>query len=84
MRAEKLTSHNFSRLMSPGWCHEITAESRETFVQKRLGEKRYGSQETLSAESVEADLRVLRPKVAGERVMASLTWFLEECREIAC
>jgi integrase len=60
MRAEKLTITNFTRLLAPGWCHEVTAEARETFVQKRLAEKHHKSEETISAESVDADLRVLR------------------------
>ena len=41
MRAEKLTINNCTRLLAPGWCHEITAEARETFVQKRLAEKHH-------------------------------------------
>ena len=41
MQAEKLTINNFTRLLEPGWCH-VTAEARETFVQKRLARSTTG------------------------------------------
>lgn len=53
MKREKNALDSFSRLMDPQWCHEITAEDREKFVQKRLPE-------VGSALTVDAELRALR------------------------
>lgn len=53
MRSERLALENFTRLVSPGWCHELTTAHREAFVRGRLAE-------VPSAASVDADLRVLR------------------------
>jgi integrase len=53
MKREKLALDSFTRIVKPYWCHEITAENRERFIQKRLGE-------VGSALSVDAELRTLR------------------------
>jgi integrase len=53
MKKEKNAIDSFSRLATVGWCHEITAEDRERFVQKRLSEAG-------SALTVDAELRALR------------------------
>jgi integrase len=53
MKKEKNAIDSFTRVAAPGWCHEITAEDRERFVQKRLAEAG-------SALTVDAELRVLR------------------------
>jgi integrase len=53
LRSERLAMENFTRLAKPGWCHEMTSETREAFVRDRLAEVR-------SSASVDADLRVLR------------------------
>ena len=52
-KREKLAIESFTRLAHPYWCHEITAEDRERFIQKRLAE-------VDSALSVDAELRTLR------------------------
>src|SRR5205807_5944437 len=53
MKREKNAMDSFTRLAGPQWCHEITAEDRERFVQKRLPE-------VGSALTVDAELRALR------------------------
>jgi integrase len=53
LRSERLAMENFTRLASPGWCHELTTAHREAFVRDRLAE-------VSSPASVDADLRVLR------------------------
>jgi hypothetical protein len=53
MKREKISTESFKRLLNPDWCHQITAEDRENFIQKRLAE-------VGSALSVDADLRTLR------------------------
>ncbi len=53
MKREKLSMDNFGRIIKPYWCHEITAEDREKFIQRRL-------QEVGSAVSVDAELRSIR------------------------
>ena len=52
-KRERNALDSFSRLIKPGFCHEITAEGRERFVQKRLPE--VGSSLT-----VDTELRALR------------------------
>ncbi len=53
MKREKNALDAFTRVIRPGFCHEITAEDRERFVQKRLPE-------VGSALTVDAELRALR------------------------
>jgi integrase len=53
MRREKNAMDSFERLTKPGFCHEITAEDRERFVQKRLGEVGSGL-------TIDAELRAIR------------------------
>lgn len=53
MRSERLAMDNFTRLVEPVWCHEMTSATREAFVRDRLAE-------VSSPASVDADLRVLR------------------------
>ena len=53
MKREQIAINNFGRIIRPGWCHEITAEHRELFIQSRLPE-------VGSALSVDAELRTLR------------------------
>jgi hypothetical protein len=53
MLGERRSMNDFARIVTPGWCHEITSAAREPFVTKRLAE-------VPSAASVEADLRALR------------------------
>ena len=53
MRSERLALDNFTRLLKPDWCHQITTAQREKFLSDRLAE-------VPSAASVDADLRVLR------------------------
>ncbi|QDV35718.1 tyrosine-type recombinase/integrase [Tautonia plasticadhaerens] len=53
MLGERRVLKDFGRIAQPGWCHEIAGDVRETYVQKRLVE-------VPSADSVNADLRLLR------------------------
>ena len=53
MLGERRVLKDFARIVQPGWCHEVAGDVRETYVQKRLAE-------VPSAESVNADLRLLR------------------------
>jgi integrase len=53
MLRERLAINSFTRIVAPTWCHEITADVRERFISKRLGE-------VGSAESVDCELRVYR------------------------
>ncbi len=53
LRSERLAMENFSRLVKPEWCHDMTSATREAFVRDRLAE-------VPSPASVDADLRVLR------------------------
>jgi len=53
MRREQNAIDTFTRLVKPGFCHEITAEDRERYVQKRLPE-------VGSAQTVDVELRALR------------------------
>ena len=53
MLRERLAINSLTRIISPRWCHEMTAEIRERFISKRLGE-------VGSGESVDAELRVFR------------------------
>jgi integrase len=53
LKKERNAMDSFERLVNPGFCHEITTEDRESFVQKRLGEVGSGL-------TVDAELRVLR------------------------
>jgi integrase len=53
MREERHALGSFQELVAPVWCHEITTQNRETFIQERL-------QQVDSAGSVEKDLRLLR------------------------
>jgi integrase len=52
-RSERLALDNFTRLVKPGWVHEITTADRDDFATKRLAE-------VGAAASVDTDLRVLR------------------------
>jgi integrase len=52
-RSERLALDNFTRIINPGWCHQVTTAHREEFVAARLAE-------VSSAASVDTDLRVLR------------------------
>src|SRR5262249_55267349 len=52
-KREKNAIDSFTRLMSPYWCHDLDAEDRELFIQKRLPE-------VGSALTVDAELRALR------------------------
>jgi integrase len=53
MLGERRVLRDFGRIVEPGWCHEIAGDAREKYLQKRLTE-------VPSAESVNADLRLLR------------------------
>jgi integrase len=53
MRREKLGMDSFARLIKPYWCHEVTAEDRQKFLNLRLPE-------VASAASVDVELRTLR------------------------
>jgi hypothetical protein len=53
MLRERLAINRFTRIIAPGWCHEITANVRERFIPKRLPE-------VGPAESVDVELRTFR------------------------
>jgi integrase len=53
LKKERNAMDSFERLIRPGFCHEITTEDRESFVQKRL-------HEVGSSLTVDGELRVLR------------------------
>jgi hypothetical protein len=44
---------DFARIVKPGWCHEVAGDARDRYLKDRLDE-------VPSAESVNADLRMLR------------------------
>jgi integrase len=50
---EKLAMDSFERILRPVWCHDITSDARERFINARVPE-------VGSAESVDAELRVFR------------------------
>jgi integrase len=52
-KREKNAIDSFTRLVKPGFCHELTAEDRERFIQKRMPE-------VGSALTVDAELRAIR------------------------
>lgn len=53
LKKERNAMDSFERLAKPGFCHEISTEDRERFVQKRLDEVGSGL-------TVDGELRVLR------------------------
>jgi integrase len=53
MKREKNAIDSFTRLVHPHWCHDITDEDRERFIQKRMPEVGSGL-------TVDAELRALR------------------------
>jgi integrase len=52
-RAESRVLKDFSRIVKPVWCHEVTSKERQSFIAERLPE-------VGSPQSVNADLRMLR------------------------
>ncbi len=53
MLGERRVLRDFARIVKPGWCHEVSGDARDKYRKERFSE-------VPSAESVDADLRLLR------------------------